>query len=277
MKKSVVALVGILLSATAAQAEHKLLVTDILEPKQVEAQAKFEYARLKGDLNSPTEGDGKITSYALESNFSLGVGLLKGWEVTASVPYLLSEREKAQFNGAEARYGKRDGVGDFALETKYRVWGGEQVPWAMVAGLGLKFDTAGANNAGTGTTEVSPFLAASHRLDHEHTPYAVYRVTVRNHGENDTHTLTLGLEKELNHTVTLDAKVDANFNTSSDKRSRNQDFLFELSSYIQVAHNLYLLPSVSYALANSYTEKADEVRVSSLDGFRGGVSLYYLY
>src|SRR5690348_14831122 len=53
VKKTIVAVLGMMLAATAAQAEHKLLVTEILEPKQVEAQALFEYTHARADLRSP--------------------------------------------------------------------------------------------------------------------------------------------------------------------------------------------------------------------------------
>lgn len=276
MKKTVVAMVGLLLSATAAHAEHKLLITDVLEQKQIEAQARFEYSHTEGDFSSPVEGSGKLTANTSESLYSVGVGLGHGLEITASLPFIFSEREKVEL-GTEAEYGKRDGFGDFALEAKYRLLGGEEEPFTLVTGLGLKFDTASEEDGGTGTTDVSPFIAASANLGDHYLPYAMYRATIRNHGEQDTHTISVGLEKELNHTVTLDAKVDANFNTSTSDMSANEDFVFELSSYIQVAHNLYLLPSVAYTVATDATYKAEDLRLSPADGFRGGLSLYYLF
>ncbi len=276
MKKTLVAMVALLLSATAAHAEHKLLVTDVLEQKQIEAQARFEYSHTEGDISSPDEGSGKLKTYNSESLYSVGVGLGHGLEITASLPFIFSEREKVEL-GTEAEYGKRDGFGDFALEAKYRLLGGEEEPFTLVTGLGLKFDTASQDDGGTGTTDVSPFIAASANFGDHCLPYAIYRATIRNHGEQDTHTISLGLEKELNHTVTLDAKVDANFNTSTSDVSSYEDFAFELSSYIQVSHNLYLLPSVAYIVATDATFKAEDIRLSPADGFRGGLSLYYLF
>lgn len=277
MKKTVVAMAGLLLSATAAHAEHKLLITDVLEQKQIEAQARFEYSHTEGDIRSPAEGSGKLKTYNSESLYSVGVGLGHGLEITASLPFIFSEREKLELGTEETEYGKRDGFGDFALEAKYRLLGGEEEPFTLVTGLGLKFDTASQDDGGTGTTDVSPFIAASANLGNHYLPYAIYRATIRNHGEQDTHTISIGLEKELNHTVTLDAKIDANFNTSTSDMSANEDFVFELSSYIQVAHNLYLLPSVAYTVATDATYKAEDLRLSPADGFRGGLSLYYLF
>ncbi|HJV65686.1 MAG TPA: transporter [Geomonas sp.] len=274
MKKIVLAAVGVMLAATPALAEHKLLITDVLDQKQIEAQATFEYTHLTSDLKSPEE-HGKQTLNGTESNYSLGVGLGHGLEVTASIPYVFSERDNTQFTGSEAEIEKRDGFGDFALQAKYLLLGGEEEKYAVVTGLGVKFDTAAKDDAGTGTTDISPFIAASTKLGHHYTPYAIYRATLRNHDVQDTHTLSVGLEKQINETFTLDGKIDANFNTASDKVAANEDFVFELSSYIQVAHNLYLLPSVAYLKGTDTT--AEGVRISNTDGVRVGAALYYLY
>jgi hypothetical protein len=283
MKKiALVALLGVMMTATAVHAEQKLLITDVLDQKQVELQGGVEYTHTRGDIGSSVDGSGKLTTNATESSYSLGVGLGRGFEMTASIPYVFSERNKTQFSGAEPEYEKRDGAGDFALEGKYLLLGGEEERYAVVGGLDLKFDTAGNHDAGTGTTDVSPFIAASTNLGHHYTPYAVYRATIRNHEAPDTHTISLGLEKEINPTITLDPKIDANFNTSGrDTEGRdltaNQDFSFELSSYIQLARNFYVIPSVAYVLATDVTDKSEDVHQGTVDGFRGGVSLYYLF
>ncbi|WP_085812734.1 hypothetical protein [Geoanaerobacter pelophilus] len=275
MKKMILAVVGgVLLTSTAARAEHKLLITDVLDKKQVEAQALFEYSHTSGKVSDLGES-GRRTTNATESVYSLGAGLGYGLEVSASVPYVFSERDKVQL--VEPEYEKRDGFGDFAIEGKYRLMGGEEKPCTVVAGLGVKFDTAGGNNAGSGTTDVSPFIAASANMGHHNIPYAVYRATIRNHDEQDTHTVSLGLEKELSHTVTLDAKIDANFNTATRDITANEDFTFEVASYIQLAHNFYLLPSVAYTVGTDARVKEEEFRYGSTDGFKGGVSLYYLF
>ncbi len=270
-------MVGMLLTATAAQAEHKLLFTNVLEQKQIEGQATFEYSHSRGNIASPVDGPGLRTTNAVESFYSLGVGLGHGLEITASIPFVFSERAKTEFAGVEPEYEKRDGFGDAALEAKYRLLGGEEEPFTLVTGLGLKFDSARRKDAGTGTTDVSPFIAASANLGHHYIPYAIYRATLRNHDVQDTHTLSLGVEKELNPTVTLDAKIAADFNTAASDITANEDFSFELTSYIQVAHNFYLLPSAAYTLATNATDKAADLRLGPADGFRGGLSLYYLY
>jgi hypothetical protein len=277
MKKTFIVMIGLLLMATAAHAEHKLLVTDVLDQRQIEGEARFEYSHSSGNISSPIDGLGTFATNAVESRYSLGIGLGHGLELSASIPFVFTERAKVELAAVEPVYEKRDGVGDFALGAKYRLLGGEEKPFTVVAGLGLKFDTAGRGEAGTGTTDVSPFIAASAKFGHHNTPYAIYRATIRNHDVQDTHTLSLGIEKELNHTVTLDAKIDANFNTNSRDITANEDFAFEATSYIQVAHNFYLLPTVAYTVATNATSKTEGLRVGPADGFRGGISLYFLY
>lgn len=272
----ILAAVGMMLSATPALAEHKLLVTDVLEPKQIEAQAAFEYSHGTANLTDPLVGSGKATMNSFESTYSLGVGLFHGLEVTASLPYVFSERTKVEF-GPAAAYEKRDGFGDFALEGKFRLLGGEEKPFTVVAGLGVKFETADKEDGGTGTADVSPFIAASANLGHHLNPYAIYRATIRNHEVQDTHTLTVGVEKKLNENLTVEGKIDANFNTASNELRANEDFAFELTSYVQVAHNFYLLPSVAYLVSTDVTNKATDTKLSSADGVRVGLSLYYLY
>ncbi len=277
----------LVMAAGTARAEHKLLVTEILDQKQMEAQAKFEYLHSAGDM-SEGGAPGKRTVNILESNYSLGVGLGHDLEVTASIPYVLSERVKEEV--AETKYENRDGVGDFGFGGKYRLLDEEKEPLSLVVGLDMKFDTAGVGNAGTQTTDVSPYLAASKKLNPHFTPYGIYRATLRNNGREDTHTVSLGAEMELNETVTFDARFDAGFNTSADKSKTFSDILdpkpvkgfqtynFDLGTYIQVCHNLYLIPSVR-VIVTSATDSRDEptIHFNSSTGVGGGMSLYYLF
>lgn len=278
MKKRV--LLGMMLclvmAAGTARAEHKLLVTEILDAKQMEAQAKFEYTHLTRDLKAAVES-GKVTSNLLESNYSLGVGLGHGLEVTASIPYVMSERTKVELNGLEPEYEKRDGVGDFSFGGKYRLFDEEKEPFSLVAGLDMKFDTAGGGNAGTQTTDVSPYLAASKKLNPHFIPYGIYRATLRNNGGEDTHTVTAGAEAELNETVTLDARLDANFGTGTKLSTASEVYSFELASYVQLLHNFYLIPSVAVASGSPVDAKSGDARLDTPFAIRGGMSLYYLF
>lgn len=268
----------LVMAAGPARAEHKLLVTEILDAKQMEAQAKFEYTHMTRDFKVLAES-GKTTSNLLESNYSLGVGLGHGLEVTASIPYVLSERTKVEFNGGviEPEYEKRDGVGDFSFGGKYRLFDEEKEPFSLVAGLDMKFDTAGGGNAGTQTTDVSPYLAASKKLNPHLIPYGIYRATLRNNGGPDTHTVTAGVEAELNETVTLDARLDASFGTGTKLLTASELYSFELASYVQLLHNFYLIPSVAVASGSPVDAKGVDARLDTPFAIRGGMSLYYLF
>ena len=266
----------LVMAAGTARAEHKLLVTEILDQKQMEAQAKFEYTHTTQDLRVAAES-GKVTSNLLESNYSLGVGLGHGLEVTASIPYVMSERTKVELNGLEPEYEKRDGVGDFSFGGKYRLFDEEKEPFSLVAGLDMKFDTAGGGNAGTQTTDVSPYLAASKKLNPHCIPYGIYRATLRNNGGEDVHTVTAGVEAELNETVTLDARLDANFGTGTKLSTAREVYSFELASYLQLLHNFYLIPSVAIASGSPVDLKGEDARLDTPFAIRGGMSLYYLF
>ncbi len=279
LKKIVtVTVLTLLTAATTARAEQKLLITDVLDQKQIEAQASLEYSHISADLNvkSFPFDTGKVTSNVTESRYSLGVGLGYGLELDASIPFVVSERAKTELAG-ESEYDKRDGFGDVTVGAKYRIFDEERMPFTLVAGLDLKFDSARRKDAGTGTFDVSPYLAASKRLEHHTTPYVGYRAIVRNHGAADSHILTLGLEKEYSETVTLDVRGDASFNTASDFATSSQNYSIEAATYVQVYHNLYLIPSVALLVDSPTDIKAADVHVATAVGVRGGISLYYLY
>jgi len=73
-------------------------------------------------------------------------------------------------------------VGDFSFGGKYRLFDEEKEPFSRVDGLDIKFDTAGGGDAGTQTTDVSPYLAASKKLNPHLIPFGIYRATLRNNG-----------------------------------------------------------------------------------------------
>ncbi|HEY6837667.1 MAG TPA: hypothetical protein VI389_02885 [Geobacteraceae bacterium] len=280
MQKILVGMFAVLLmTATAARAEHKLLITDVLDAKQIEAQAAFEYSRTHYGFNDAGE-PGRVIVNATESLYSLGVGLGHGLEVTASIPYVFSENEKKEFNdpAREPEYEKKDGFGDFRFGAKYSLLDEKKAPVSVVAGVDVKFETAGGrNNPGTGTTDVSPYLAASKKVGHHATPYAVYRAVISNHGRADNHVLSIGSENEINEKVTIDARLDADFSTATNALSSFQAYSLELASYVQIFHNFYVIPSVAVATGSTAYSKVAEVHYGSPFGVRGGISLYYLF
>lgn len=281
MKKSAIfaAVVSLMVAAGSAHAEHKLLVTDVLDAKQVEAQATFEYFHTTRKVEDAGETIGKERVRAWESGYFLNVGLCHGLEVDASIPYVFSENESAKIFGLEPEFGKADGIGDFRFGAKYALVKPEkEQPFGLVIGTDVKFDTAGTNhNTGTGTTDVSPYIAGSQRANEHLTPYAIYRATLRNNGGEDTHNLALGVEAEVNHTLTFDARFDAVFATGTEVFKASERYSLELASYIQLFHNFYLIPAVTVASGSPVDVKDTEERLGSPKTIAGAVSLYYLF
>lgn len=256
MKKGVAVLAcAVTMAAVSAHAEHKLLITDVLDAKQVEAQAGYEYTHLWG----------KVGGNVSESLFSAGVGLGGGLEISAAIPYVYNE----SYTFGEDEAEKRDGVGDFSFGAKYRIL--DEKPVTVAVGLDVKFDTAGIENTGTGTTDFTPYIAVSKNIGHEMKPYAAYLATLKNNGGQDEHTIRLGIEKELSHAVTLDARVDATFLPGQGESDTYQKYTAEVGAYLELAHNFYLLPAVAYQYAN--LPLAD----GSVSGVKTAVSLYYLF
>lgn len=232
MKKAAAVLACVVtMAAASAHAEHKLLITDVLDAKQAEFQAGYEYARLLG-----THAEESI-SFA-----SVGAGLGHGLEISAAIPYSI----------------KGDEFGNLSLGAKYRLL--DEKPLTMVVGFDISIDV----NGDQGVTAYRPYIAVSKDLGHELKPYAAYIATIMEH-EEDYHTLRIGVEKELPHGVTLDAKLDANFVTGP---YAYQFYTGEVGTYLELFHNFYLIPSVGYQYITD-TSHHSAIMTSG--------SLYYLF
>jgi hypothetical protein len=279
MKKCIATMVSVLvLGSTAAHAEHKLLITDVLDLRQFEAEATMEYSRSQVSFHTPTEG-GRFIRNSTETRYSLGAGLGHGLEVNASIPYVLAENSKFQFNDSAtpSEFESKSGCGDLSLGAKYAIIPDHHGPVALTAGLDVKLDSARRKDAGTGTTDISPFLAVSKNLGHHTTPYASYSMVISNHDHADQHILAVGLEKQLNDIFTLDAKVTADFATATKISSSSEAYTAELVSYIQVARNFYVLPAVFAGTGSTAHSKEADVSTDSPFAAGGSISLYYLY
>nr|WP_279342487.1 transporter [Geotalea sp. SG265] len=262
------------MAAGTAHAEHKLLVTDVLDAKELEGQATFEYAHSTRKIKEAGETIGKERATEWASTYSLNVGLGHGLELDASIPYVFSERESK--TGFEPE--KRDGVGDFSFGAKYALVKPEkEQPFGLVIGTDVKFDTAGPNNAGTQTTAVSPYIAGSQKVNEHLTPYAIYRATLQNNGGEDSHDLALGVEAEVNHNLTFDARFDAIFGTGTVEEKASERYRLELASYIQLFHNFYLIPAVSVVTGSPVDIRETKEQLGSPKTIAGAVSLYYLF
>jgi hypothetical protein len=268
----------LMLAATAAHAEHKLLVTDVLDFRQVEAQATLQYFRSQDSFDS-VNVSGRSVRNITESRYSVGAGLGHGLEVRASIPYVHSDNMKFEFKGSTipSAYDNASGYGDLTLGAKYALIPERQGPVALTAGLDLKLDSARRRDAGTGTTDVSPFLAASKDIGYHTIPYASYRMVFHNHDNGDQHILTLGAEKQFNEVFTLGANLSANFAVASSRFSSTESYSAGVGSYIQIAHNLYVTPALSAGFGSPAHSKGSTFKNGSPFAASGSISLYFFY
>ena len=256
---------GILLAgASLAHAEHRLLVTDLLDYKQFELQTGYEYSVLQPSFF----GGGSYRKIDYAAVTTAGAGLGHGLELDLSLRQVFQERD-LEPSGVETR----SGMGDFSATLDYRLPVAEASPLALVTGLGLKFDSAPQGSAGSGSTDLSPFLAASYRLGMGHLPYAEYRAILRNNGGADSHEVTVGLEKEVNRFATLDLKLIGSFDTATAERTSAEDFSYQAGAYLQLAKNFYLLPSLAGLQQSRRT--IGEVHQQSVAGIKAALALYY--
>lgn len=244
-----------------AWGDQKLLVTDILNGGEAELQVGYDYRY----ANPTLVGGGKITESRYQSTVSGGIGVAKGVELTLSVPSVFRARELGA-DGVESH----DGLGDLTAGASFSLPSSGAL--ALAAGLGVKFDTAGTRNAGTGGTDFIPLLAASYRLEQQVTPYLYYRPVLRGQGHPDTHSLALGAEKAFGRRFTLDGKLAADFETAAGDRTSWQEYAVDLTGYLQMFPNVYLLPNLG-AFQHSRRTVGNE-KEQSVAGFTGGMALY---
>jgi hypothetical protein len=270
----------VLISPMAHGAE-KLLITDVLSKREVEAEARFTYAH--GSLHFYSPPPLSITAKStLNMSFvegTLGLGLGHGFQVEAAIPYAFSVRTRARYYvlPSESIYHSREGFGDLSLGAKYEVFSEKERSFALVAGLELKLDTASENRFGTGTTDVGPFLAASTTIGAGMRPYAAYDLAVRNHGERDSHVFGLGVEKELNDSMALTPFLEVSFHTSTDTLTSYETYVFGLKSYIRIHRHFYAIPLVGFEIDSPVRRRDVDLRFDASEGIHIGLSLYHLF
>jgi len=283
MKKMIVGIfVGLALTWLPCQAEEKLFVTDVLSKKEIEARMSFLYIHDSTDFHrgSPSFLTGNQKNDFFASEYYLGLGLGHELEVAAWIPYVFFDKLKNRFDSypdPQTFHYRKDGVGDFHVGAKYRVFDEEDKPFTLVAGLETKFDTASENDGGTGSTDVSPFVAASVTVANGVRPYVVYSFTERNHGKKDTHSIRLGMEKELDERVGLNGFLQGSFHTSSDLVTSYETYQFRVESYIRVYGNLYVLPGVGMAINSCADRKDLDLHFDSTRGMVVMLSFYRLF
>ncbi len=263
--------VGLVLSPVA-KAENKLFITDVLDPGQMETQETLRFTRSSNV--SFTSGSGyRRTSRA---TVSLGRGISEGFQLDAGIPYVLVDDEINTVNGVTTTR-DQSGIGDLDVGLKYRIAGAEKGPYVVSARLDIKPETADSNRAGTGATNISPQLAASLRVGESLRPYGVYLATFRNHGQADTLTLIVGVEKAFSETVTVTFETSASMNTASDTRASYNTSGISVSSYLQVGRNFYLIPALSFSWIGEQRTISGSSRVDRQTVRAASFGIYYLF
>ncbi|MDY6836704.1 MAG: hypothetical protein SWH78_01910 [Thermodesulfobacteriota bacterium] len=270
----------LLISMTSYGAE-KLLITDVLSKREAEAEASFTYAR--GYLHfyspPPISATAKSTLNLSFLECSLGLGLGHGFQVEASIPYAFSVKTRARYYvlPAGSTDHRRDGFGDISFGTKCELFSEKEKPFTLVAGLGLKLDTASEDQFGTGATDISPFVAASTTIGQGVRPYATYELTIRNHGERDTHVLGIGAEKELNDRLTLVPFLEVSFHKSTDTLSSYETYVMGVRSHIRIYGNFYAIPLIGFEIDSPVRRKDMDLRFDSSEGIQIGLAFYHLF
>jgi hypothetical protein len=272
----------IIIFASPSRAEHKLLITDVLDKGQVEAEAETAYIYTEYDFTEKFRGpqEGKAKQRVTLTDFSLRAGVGSNLELGLSLPYIFSDRVALSFSNPPGQplHGRSEGWGDFTLAARYRLLGGDDKPFTLAAGMDIKLDTANARKEGSGTTDYIPYLAvsttvASGRLR----PFAYYRAIIRNHDANDDHILALGAEYRLSGNMSLVPFANVDFKTDSQFIKAYEVFEFGVENYSRLDRNFYLIPRFSFAAGTSTSTTNNTEDFSGLLGYSVGLGLYYLF
>ena len=277
VRKAIVVFMFVFGLATVAQAEHKLLPTDILDAKQVEGMASIGYTYDRGDFTLRS-GTGSTYRNNLFSNFSVGAGLGHGLQVTASLPYMYTNDTKADYNynRASTYYNRGSGFGGFSLAGKYLVLDEKKYPFTLAVGLGVKFDTAGTNTS-TDSTDYKPLLTASKRFG-DFIPYVSYSANIKSNNDyQDSHTFLVGSEIKLNQNISLVPEFSASAYRESRTWSSFEEYSFTLSSFIQAYRNFYVIPSVGISKATDNFYKISFQKNDNNLALGAGLAVYYLW
>lgn len=261
-----------LVFSPVAKAENKLFITDVLDPGQMETQGTLRFTRSSNVSFTSGSGYRRTT----RATVSLGGGIVDGFQVDAAIPYVLVDDEINTLNGVTTTR-DQSGVGDLDIGLKYRVAGSERGPYVVSARLDIKPETADSNKAGTGATNISPQFAASLRVGDSLRPYGVYQAVFRNHGQADTHTLTIGAEKTFNERVVVTLDTSASINTASDTEASYNIYAIAASSYLQVARNLYLIPALSFSWIGEQRTISGSSRTDKQTVRAASFGIYYLF
>jgi hypothetical protein len=267
---------------SSAHAEHKMLITDVLDRGEFEAQAEFNYLNYRYDytLTSPVYQQGEFNEHRLSGSLSIGAGIINGLQVGLTLPYVFDNQWTYDYLNPSfpSRSYHGDGAGDLSFGARYRIFGGSGKPYTLVAGINIKPETADSHKAGTGTTNVMPYLAVSTSLlEGKLRPYAEYEYINRNNGAPDDHTLTFGAEYTHNRWLTLVPEFHAKFRTDNAVNTSIQFYHFELQNRMEVFHNFYLVPGVGYTVDSDYNRRNNSLNFTGRSEESVSFIVYYLF
>ena len=273
---------GILLMGSVAHAEHKLLITDVLDKSQVEASANFTYSHTYYDytLKSPGFQQGRRTRDSLSSLYSLSFGIADGFQLTVKQPYVYHDRTTFEYISPSfpSRSFDRDGWGDLELGGKYRLLGGDGKPLTLVAGLNVKLDNADKTREGTGTRDIIPYIAAGTTMyNGALRPFVSYKAIVRNHGVNDSHLLNIGAEFVIGKDLSLAPSCQASIRTGSSTLSSYESYECSLPAFLQLFHNFYFIPSAAAGISTASHTKDGTLDYDKRKYYSVGAGLYYFF
>ena len=283
MKKAIVVFV-FLLCANLAHADYRLLPTDVLEAKQVEAAVLFAYKQGTGNFDYGS-GAGSQSWDTFFSACSFGVGLGSGFQINASIPYVFTDKSRTYYDyNTSYIFRNSDGSGgfeDFSLSGKYLILDEKNNPFAMAAGLGVKFNTTKATGpfSGGDSTDFKPLLTASKKVGPNFTPFISYSAYIRSNSDyQNSHCLLIGSEFKIHQNASLVPEFGVRFYGESEKWSSNREYFLSLSSSIQAFRNFYLIPSVSFSTATDYRYKlTPQTHYDRQRTAGGGLSFNYLW
>jgi hypothetical protein len=287
MKKSVIlAAVLTLFAATGAMAEHassgqevsghKLLVTDVPDPGQIEARMDYVYSYAEGK----NELDEKIKDEKSAGSVTLAAGVVKGLKLSASMPYTFVQHQENT---------KIEGFGDLTLGARYSLTKGlVHLPVDTAVGFDWQLNTASTKpgKPGSGANVYSPYLAVSKAVGMA-IPYFKYQpdVIAKQDRNQTNHNLIFGAELEFSHALSLDISLKTVINGSANKDIKgtltkvesSTDVEIELMPYINIAKNTYLLPRVAYKFVGDVKDTAGVKVTKDVGEFKTGLGLYFLF
>lgn len=281
MKQYTVVLVLLTLVSAPAHAEHKLLITDVLDRGQSEISGSFSYSHSQNKYSDKLAiyPSGTAKSDFTSSTLSTTIGLGPGVQFSASIPYIISQKTTYTLETTPpvSSVSKREGVGDPVFGVKGLIIGEKTSPVTLVAGLDLKLNMQDPDHGGTGTTNIAPYVAVSRKVASETRLYAAYEAVIRNNGASDSHTLWAGIEQIASRRVTVVAEGGLTFWNNGKQTDSTKEFGAALASYLQLYGNLYLVPSLRVGLLNSFDWKNSRTHNGDTRELGGTMKLYYLF